>query len=372
MASVRKVWAAGRCAVSASLLAVLLASACSGGNTASGPAPDMAAVGPPLGTPISAPLNTWTWVDFPDSVCDDGSPTGLAINPSGGKNLLVFLNGGGACWDYLTCVVLNTSSHGPFGSAQFDAARKNIPGSILDRVAGNPVGDYNLVFIPYCTGDVHSGDNVATYQGAGQTYQIAHKGRSNLKAFLARLAATFPNPDKLVVSGSSAGGFGTALNYDLFRQYFPQGQGQAYMLDDSGPTLRGNAISQALRASWYQSWNLDGSLSGLCPGCAGDFSAILPIVSAKYPKDRMALLSYTQDQVIRAFFSLSATDFQIDLYDLSTAVIDPLPRMRYFIATGSAHTFLGAPGGKISQGVELQTWLGQMIGDDPSWASVKP
>lgn len=334
--------------------------------------PDLAVAGPPLGTPITAPLNTWTWVDFPDSVCDDGTPTGMAINPSGGKNLLIFLNGGGACWDYLTCVVINSSAHGPFGSTQFDAMKANIPGSILDRSAENPAGDYNLVFIPYCTGDVHSGDNVATYQGIGQTYQIAHKGRANLRAFLARLAATFPNPDKLVVSGSSAGGFGTALNYDLFRQYFPQKQGKAYLLDDSGPTLRGDAISASLRGSWYTSWNLDSSLHDLCPACANDFSAMLPILGAKYPQDRLALLSYTQDQVIRAFFMLSADAFQTDLYDLAGTVVEPLPNMRYFIASGSSHTFLGAPGATTSQGVALWSWLGQQLRDDSAWASVKP
>lgn len=356
------------------VLCALLAAvaACSDGSSQTNPGPDMAVQGPPLGMPITAPLNTWTWVDFPDSSCDDGSPTGVAINPSGGKNLLIFMNGGGACWDYLTCVVINSAAHGPFGRAEFDAAQKNIPGSILDRTAPNPVRDYNLVFIPYCTGDVHSGDNIATYQGIGQTYQVRHRGRANLRAFLARLAATFQNPDKLVVSGSSAGGFGTALNYDLFRQYFPQTQGKAYLLDDSGPTLRGDAISASLRSSWYQSWNLDAALHDLCPGCANDFSAMLPIVAAKYPKDRLALLSYTQDQVIRAFFTLSADAFQADLYDLATTVIDPLPNMRYFVATGTAHTFLGAPGGKTSQGVELWTWLGQLLNDDPSWSSVKP
>lgn len=47
----------------------------------------------PLGAPIAAPLNTWTFVDFPDSACDDGSATGVAVNLSGGKDLLVYMMG---------------------------------------------------------------------------------------------------------------------------------------------------------------------------------------------------------------------------------------------------------------------------------------
>src|SRR6185295_10067082 len=51
-----------------------------------GPSADGA---PPLGVPIVAPAGKWTWVDFPDSVCDDGSPTGIGIRPSATSDKLV-------------------------------------------------------------------------------------------------------------------------------------------------------------------------------------------------------------------------------------------------------------------------------------------
>jgi hypothetical protein len=328
---------------------------------------------PPVGEPISAPTNTWTWVDFPDAVCDDNSSTGLGVNLNGSKNLLIFMTGGGACWDYATCYVLNTSTHGPFKQADFEKMAPEVKGSILDRtLPDNPFADYNLVFIPYCTGDVHSGDNVAMYKNAGKTYPTYHKGRSNLVAFLKRIAPTLPDPEKLVVSGASAGGFGSAVNYDLFRQYFPQTQGESYLLDDSGPAFPGNDIPSFERSAWYSAWNLGQALGTLCPDCENDFSSLVPIVSKKYPKDRMALLSHTQDSVIRTFFLLSPMDFQTDLYSLADTVIDPLPNMHYFIQTGTTHTFLGQPAGQTSQGVDLLTWLGEMAHDSPNWASVKP
>src|SRR5512132_4366275 len=132
------------------LLAVLAAlaglAACGGGND----------------QPSLPPL-TWTWVPIQGSVCNDDSPTGIGVQKGPGTtpNVLVFLDGGGACWDYTTCWVARLATTGPFGAAEFDARiRASVPGSIFDRAApGNPYKDFSFVFVPYCTGDVHSGDN---------------------------------------------------------------------------------------------------------------------------------------------------------------------------------------------------------------------
>jgi hypothetical protein len=78
----------------------------------------------------------WTWIDIDGSVCDDGTPTGIAVNPSPSAgpdgDLLIYFVGGGACWDSLTCAVLNSSTHGPFGRAQFEQQRSALNGAILD------------------------------------------------------------------------------------------------------------------------------------------------------------------------------------------------------------------------------------------------
>ncbi len=333
-------------------------------------APDMAR--PPLGMPITAPKNTWTWVDFPDSVCDDGTPTGVGVRITDSKNLVLFLNGGGACWDYTTCAILNTSAHGPFGAAQFaQFSKQNLAGSIFADDPKNPVAGWNMVFIPYCTGDVHAGDNVVTYMGPNNaTKKIYHKGHANLVAFFKRLAATWPSPDTLVVSGSSAGGFGAAINYDTARTYWPTGKG--YLIDDSGPPLVGDSIRSYLKDAWFMSWNINGTLGGLCPACQMDLSAFLPILASRYPNDRMALLSSEQDKTIRGFYALSADLFKTDLYELSTMRIDPLPKFKYFFETGENHTMLGNLTGHMTNGTVLADWLKQELTDDPKWTSVKP
>ncbi|MBL1135963.1 MAG: hypothetical protein HND46_11645 [Chloroflexi bacterium] len=40
-----------------------------------------------------------------------------------------------------------------------------LPGGIFDlENPENPFADYNMVFVPYCTGDVHIGNREATYE----------------------------------------------------------------------------------------------------------------------------------------------------------------------------------------------------------------
>lgn len=329
---------------------------------------------PVLGAPIVATAGTWTWVDFPDSTCDDGTPTGIGINPGTSDNVLIFLNGGGACWDYSTCFVLNTAAHGPFGRDQFTLAQGRIAGSILDRnLAGNPFRDWSLVSVPYCTGDVHAGDNVVQYgDGNGTIRPYQHRGRANMTAFLTRLGATFKNPRKLVFSGSSAGGYGAGFNYALARRYWTTGA--MYLLDDSGPPLIGPAIPPFLVEQWEESWRFAPAVTPLCgAGCTDDLSQLLVGLGGRFPQDRAALLSSTRDRVIRTFLLRNADQFEIDVNALATQVLDPLPRLRYFYVGGERHTMLGTPTTFTSpDGVALLDWLTQMVTDDPAWVSHRP
>lgn len=361
----------------AALLCTLSTAACSSQGP-TGTLPDagdaLDAAGSPA-LPLSAPAGAWTWFDIEGSVCDDGTPTGIAVNPSPSAgpdaDLLIYFVGGGACWDYLTCAVLNTSSHGPFGRTQFEQQKSALNGTILDRARPqNPVAGFHMVVVPYCTGDLHAGDNVATYQGSGSQRVIHHKGHANVLAFLPRVAATWPSPRKLIMTGSSAGGYGATLNYDLFRTRFAGAV--SYLIDDSGPLFVGDAVPRTLRDTWYAQWNLQNTVAGSCPACSSDLSQAYTTIQNKYPSDRLSLLSYTQDQVIRAYLgNKSATQFQTDLYQLATTRFDPSSTSRVFFVTGDSHVLLTA-GEITSQGTTLTTFLNQQLTNATTWNSVRP
>lgn len=82
---------------------------------------------------------------------------------------------------------------------------------------GNPFKDYNDVFVPYCTGDLHAGTKVTTY-GSKAT---SHVGFLNMSAYLKRLVPTFPDAERIFLFGSSAGGFGVGVNWYRVQGAFP-------------------------------------------------------------------------------------------------------------------------------------------------------
>jgi hypothetical protein len=363
----------------------MAAGACSGpgepGNSnRDGGAADAGATDPgtdgalPLGAPIVAPLDTWTWVDFPDSSCDDGTPTGIGILPSStSSNVLVFLNGGGACWSYETCFVLNTSTHGPFGAAQFASlAGVSLTGTIFDHAdADNPFKDYSDVFVPYCTGDLHAGNAVTTYTSDSDARTVHHAGHANILSYLARLAATFPAPGQLAITGSSAGGGGALFNYPTFRSYWPEAQ--MVLIDDSLPLFEKDGIPPDTRAAWYQSWNLGALVDPICgAGCQNDLSLFMTAVATRYPGDRMALLSSEEDSTVSAYFQVSESDYAVDLTALATDVLDPLGHFDHFFVAGTSHTMLGSPGSFTAGTTPLWTWLTQESTGDATWVSAGP
>jgi hypothetical protein len=245
---------------------------------------------------------------------------------------------------------------------------------VLDRAAANnPFATWNMVFVPYCTGDVHGGDNVVTYTAGSTTKTFHHTGHRNFVAFLRRLAVTFQTPGQVVLTGSSAGGFGATLNYDTFRATWPGPTGS--LIDDSGPLLVGDAVAKPLRDAWYTQWNLGALADPLCgQTCRGDLSQVWSVLATKHPTDRLSLLSSLQDQTIRAYLSLSATQFQAAILDLDSSRLEAAGtngRTRVFYIPGSSHTMLGNMGAFSQNGVSLTTFLQQQV-SGAAWVSQKP
>jgi hypothetical protein len=388
----------------AAALAALALAACGDSGGAAPAAPDSGlAISRTEGTEVAGAAG-WRWVPFPDSVCTDAIPdelgryrfgtsaTGLAVSwgPEGSRDLVVFLQGGGACWESVTCggaapLLDKTASAGPFGPAEFARdVHAKYPRSWLRRENLPPsLRDATIVFVPYCTGDVHGGDRVRTYPailpgGSAPTWH--HVGRDNVTAFLRRLGPTFPAPRKLIVAGSSGGGFGALANYERFRARWPAAR--AYLVDDSAPPLVGDAVPSATRSAWYSSWDLGASLDPFCPDCRSDFSATLREIARRHPADRIALVSHLEDEVIRAFYGsifltpvpaigpMPADTFAAELRRLRATVLDPTPNARAFFTAGSGHPTLDDPGAIATPAPGLAAWLELMLSDSPGWASV--
>jgi hypothetical protein len=94
------------------------------------------------GDPITGTDKTWTWIPFPDTQCRDGSPAGVSVNLNSGSNkVMIFLEGGGACFSADTC------GSNPANVPTTAQKPANVTG-VFDRAnTQNPVGDWNFVYV---------------------------------------------------------------------------------------------------------------------------------------------------------------------------------------------------------------------------------
>ncbi len=321
---------------------------------------------------ITAPADTWTWVPFPDSACGNGAPTGIGVNlHPGSHRLLIFMQGGGGCWDALTCYGARTAANLASGYGASDFASESAGLSSLmfyDRSAArNPWRDANLVYVPYCTGDIHGGDRIVEYVWAGQHHVTFHVGARNLDAFLARLTLTFPSVDRVTLSGASAGGFGAGLNWERVANAFPRAR--VDLIDDSGPPIRPpDARWLAIR----DGWNLQ--FPAGCAGCRDNLEELFTYYGTRFPPPaRLALLSYTNDPTISTYFGITTDQFRTELLDVAHRRIDPIANAHVFVAEGTSHVLLtGLATLRGPGGVALLDWLTQMDSDDAAWTSVRP
>jgi hypothetical protein len=151
-----------------------------------------------------------------DCQCADGSKFSFWIRKANPKKVVFYLQGGGACFSAKTCARRSDlyrtnirSDDGPTGQAgMFDFAERR-----------NPFADYSIVYVPYCTGDVHLG-NTTTKYAPGLT--VRHKGYVNGTAALDHLTATFPDATNVAVIGESAGSVAAPLYAGLASDRLPK------------------------------------------------------------------------------------------------------------------------------------------------------
>ncbi|PCC73028.1 Pectinacetylesterase [Nannocystis exedens] len=331
--------------------------------------------GDPTGAAIDAPAETWTWVPFADAHCANGETTGIAVNlTTRSDRVVLYLEGGGACWDEATCYTTNASAHVADGygeaefAADFDPHRpKVMTAQIFDRDdADNPFRDMSFVYVPYCTGDMHGGDNVVTY---GERTTM-HVGGANLVAYLARIVPTFPDAGRVYLAGASAGGYGSTFHWWRVQQAF--GDVRVDLIDDSGPPLDPPYLAEELSDVWRAQWNLAASLPPDCPECLETFGAIYDYYGANHTTQRWALLSYTRDWIVPIYFGFTQEAFPQAIAEIVQTHVAPYENARYFLLDAVGHVLLTARLPVTSNGVDLQAWLGQMVADDPAWTSVDP
>lgn len=101
-------------------------------------------------------------------------------------------------------------------------------GGIGSNAEENPFRNWSFIVIPYATGDFHAGTGV--YEGKKTVY---HTGYGNYSAYVEQVKQYVGEPDTLLVTGFSAGGFATSLLADDVIDRFPSAKNVTVCVDSS-------------------------------------------------------------------------------------------------------------------------------------------
>jgi hypothetical protein len=360
------------------LLASLSIGACGGGSQA-----NAGAASESEGPPLEGTAGAWTYVEFPDTQCRDGSPAGVAVNFGTAKKLMIYLEGGGWCLDAASCA-------GNPASADVDVSALGTTAGtagVFDRAnPDNPVRDWNFVYLPYCTGDLYGGANPdANVPGVGPQKLV---GYLNTKRFLARIAPTFSDVTDVLLTGSSAGGTGTFPTSLLLQRAFPKVK--VRIVDDSGAPASKAIAAACLLERQHDLFKTDDTYLAECGDDCPDIHNArqdFAVFVAKTFRDRPSgLVETTEDAVVRAFLGsgnddctgaidaanpgISAEAFRTDLLDFR-ARVQAFPNFGTFYPTGDLHTWLSGDGfyDCMAGGVRLRDWFAKIAdGESPGHA----
>jgi hypothetical protein len=263
--------------------------------------------------------------------CGNGTPFTFFVNVSPTtRNTVLAYEHGGACWDADTC----TNPDNPLGASNPDGISRHYfdlvvadPASgefsLFNRSAANSVltpfvarlhperlktRDWNKVYVPYCTGDVHAGRAVAVYpKPDGSELVWHHTGANNARAVTAWMRENLQRPRQLAQVGCSAGSTGATVNYHHVRKALSPDR--SFLLADSGPLFPAPANgdpathpSVPLHRLIRRTWSLDDGILALYERELAGFSrddvgGLYRSLSTRWPDDRFGLVAFWRDGV---------------------------------------------------------------------------
>lgn len=295
------------------------------------------------------------------------------------RDLLIMLQGGGACWqNAYQCSLFAEDQAPPFpreGIWDFDNK-------------ANPFRKYSVVYMPYCDGSVFISDNEVLDDNFPEGPIRYHRGLRNLSAGMDVAKATFPKPRKITVAGTSAGGVGaTTFAPLLVRFQYGNKVKKLTVLNDAGPMVT-NPLAIDAAAARAADWAFDQFFPASCTDCSSTGQIATPFIEWRMANDstiREAFYSTDGDETAILFQSVNLPgnpplvpfDPANGVLGLNQATYRALfipehdkineaypDRYKRFIVSGDAsHTAIQTPlfYEQDANGVLLNEWVGDFI-----------
>jgi len=310
-------------------------------------------------------------------ICIAGTPYSVFTRPGKKDKLLIFTQGGGACWqDFYNCNVLSEDQE-PDGS---------FPGVFDPGNPDNIFADYSIVYMPYCDGSTFGGDNfvfdpawqafieaqLGLPPGAGPPARF-HYGLRNLSAGMDVAKATFPRASKITVAGSSAGGVGAAAFAPFLARFQYGNNKELTVFNDAGPIAVNldpdNVEAQDDIAARAADWDFGKFYPESCVAC-DDKGQQTEIIRWRLDNDSTIREAFyeTDSDLTNRFFTRLLYDpaGYRNLVVMEHGLLNeahPDRYKRFIVAGDTSHTALQSPlfYSQTANGVLLNEWTAEFV-----------
>ena len=326
-------------------------------------------------TPVSSTDVGDGWVKHtfdPDGgegpICVAGTPYSVFTRAGNPSRLLIFEQGGGACWqDFYFCNILAELQEPPAP-----------PVGIWDfESQDNPFADYSILYMPYCDGSVFSGDNDVVDANFPFGPVRFHRGLRNQSAGMDVARTHFPYASRITVAGSSAGGVGVTGFAPFLARSLYGNQTHLTVFNDAGPVTTdpdqpGDAATRAA------DWQFGQFYPASCTDCddMGDPTAVINWRLENDSTIREAFYETDSDQTNRFFLGLLGDQPKFrDLVVTGHGALNAAFPDRYkaFIVSGdTSHTALQSNlfYTQDADGVLLNEWTEDFLVPTPFWENI--
>lgn len=325
----------------------------------------------PTGT---AAATAWTPFDGgAGTSCADGSEPTFLERRADPERVVLYFEGGGACFSAETCAFEGPGStyvSTSWATAELLAEREGI--FDVDEPE-NPLAGHSFIYVPYCTGDAHLGDRTARYS---DELVVEHRGFVNGRAALDHVVTAYPDLEELVVAGMSAGSIPTPLYAGLASDAFPDAR--IVTLGDGSGAFPSDPVLNAFVGSL---WGAEGAIPDW--PVARDLGVrdwgvpdLYRYAGLHAPDITFARFDYADDEAQAFYASLVGipSDELLELMDRNEAGIEAAGvDVASYVAPGSAHTILGSDAFYELEvaGVRFVDWVSDLVGGDETPPDVR-
>ncbi len=376
--------------LAACLLAALCLAGCGGDESADPPAPDAdtadvgpdatpdaapdAAPGPDAGLPDPPAAGEWIEV-LPggDTVCSRGTPYRFFVRGGDPNKVIVDFQGGGACWNALTCSIagqLFRPEATPL-AAYADAIEQGQISGLFSPDADNPFADWTLIHVQYCSGDIHWGDARVEYS---DSVVIEHRGWNNARSAIEWMQARYA-PAQIMVSGCSAGAYGAIFHGAYLAHEMPDSR--ITVIADSGAGI----ITDSFLQDSLPGWNAQSKLPDWIPALQVpivDLSLpeVYVAVAETFPQHRFSQVTSRFDADQTFFFQAMGGDpaeWPLRLDDSLAYIEERAPNFRSYVTPGAVHCSTPYPFlfEREVDGVAQIDWMTRLVEDETPPPSVR-